>query len=162
MWPLWFWSWFVVDPKLIQNNFNNVKLLIHVPKIDRNVGLGSIYILYTFNTIIIITGKYAFKYTNYFSFGNMSSTFRCTTIRDKIPPGTAGLVWKWGKNQVMYEFMQHVYGGLESHREHERSWKSFLLVVIRHMKFPHSPPSDGIPMGEVGEVEQWERSELRM
>lgn len=64
------------------------------------------------------------KYTNYFSFGNMSSTFKCATKRDKIPPGSAGLVWKWRKNQVMYEFMQHVYGGVESNKEHECSWKS--------------------------------------
>lgn len=56
---------FVVDPKLIQNNFNNVKLLIHALNIYVNICLGSIYIIYisiyAFNIIIIVTGKYAFK-----------------------------------------------------------------------------------------------------
>lgn len=58
---------FVVEPKLITNNFNNVKLLIHTHNIYLNIGSGSIYILYTYisiyavNTISIITGKYVVK-----------------------------------------------------------------------------------------------------
>lgn len=49
---------------------------------------------YEFNTVIIITGKYAFKYTNYFSVGNMCLTFKCGTKQKKIPVRPGGLGWK--------------------------------------------------------------------
>lgn len=77
--------------------------------------------IYEFNTVIIITGKYAFKYTNYFSIGNMSLTFKCGTKQEKIPVRSAGAGMEIRKNQVTDELMQHVYGGMESNREHERS-----------------------------------------
>lgn len=64
---------FVVDPKLIQNNFNYVQLLIHALNVYRDILYAweaSTFLtdFYEFNTIFIITGNYAFKYTNYFSF----------------------------------------------------------------------------------------------
>lgn len=76
---------------------------------------------YEFNTVIIITGKSAFKHTSYFSVGNTSLTFKCGTKQEKISARPAGAGMEIRKNQVTDEFMQHVYGGMESNREHEHS-----------------------------------------